>query len=80
MYYVYIIKSLKFPDKIYFGYTLNIKSRLSKHNDGSSVYTSGYRPWELVSYFSFKNKYKALEFEKYLKTRSGRAFAKKRLW
>lgn len=29
--------------------------------------------------FSFPDKYKALEFEKYLKSHSGRAFAKKRL-
>ncbi|MDX2095626.1 MAG: GIY-YIG nuclease family protein, partial [Alphaproteobacteria bacterium] len=36
-------------------------------------------PWELVWYCAFPDKYKALEFEKYLKSHSGRAFANKRL-
>jgi len=38
-----------------------------------------FKPWELVWYCAFPDKYRALEFEKYLKSHSGRAFAKKRL-
>lgn len=79
-YYVYILKSINFPDKIYIGYTLDVSSRLQKHNEGGSVYTKDYRPWEMAWYCTFPDKSKALAFEKYLKSHSGRAFAQKRLW
>ncbi len=36
-------------------------------------------PWELANYIAFKDKGAAYEFEKYLKSHSGRAFLKKRL-
>ncbi len=80
MYYVYLIQSKKSSDKIYIGYTINLKQRLETHNSGGSVYTSDDRPWELIFYIAFRDQQKALEFEKYLKSHSGRAFAKKRLW
>lgn len=79
MHYVYIIKSQKIPDKLYVGYTLDIKARLKTHNSGDSIYTASFMPWELIWYCSFNDKIKALEFEKYLKLHSGRAFSKKRL-
>ena len=79
MYYVYILKSINCSDKIYVGYTLDIESRLAKHNEGGSVYTKDYRPWELVLSCTFNDKLKALAFEKYLKSHSGRAFMQKRL-
>ena len=79
MYFVYIIKSLKTQDKIYVGYTLNVQLRVEKHNEGGSIYTAEHRPWELIYYCAFKTKSKALAFEKYLKSHSGRAFTEKRL-
>lgn len=80
MFYVYLIKSLKYPDQTYIGYTLDIAQRLETHNSGCSVHTEKYRPWHLVMHLAFHDKFKALEFEKYLKTQSGRAFALKRFW
>lgn len=80
MYYVYLIKSLKNPKKTYVGSTSNLKQRLKKHNDGGSIYTSDNRPWKLITYLCFETESKALEFEKYIKSGSGYAFAKKRLW
>lgn len=77
--YVYLLKSLKNPHQTYTGYTTGLKRRLEDHNSGNSVYTADARPWELVSCVYFKDKYQALEFEKYLKSHSGRLFAKKRL-
>ena len=77
MHHVYILKSIKFPEKIYVGYTNNLKHRLSVHNDGKSMYTSKYKPWELHSYITFKDKDKAIAFEKYLKGGSGKALVKK---
>lgn len=79
MHYVYIIKSVKFPEELYVGYTLDVQSRLDKHNQRGSVYTKDFTPWQLMFSCSFPDKSKALEFEKYLKSHSGRAFAQKRL-
>lgn len=79
MYYVYIIKSVQFPEILYSGSTLDVQARLSVHNNGGSIYTKDYKPWELVWHCAFKTKEQALEFEKYLKSHSGRAFIQKRL-
>jgi putative endonuclease len=65
MYYVYLIKSLKYPDQTYIGHTDNLHERLETHNSGGSVHTSNYRPWELISSISFKNLNQAIAFEKY---------------
>jgi putative endonuclease len=80
MFYVYLLKSLKDPNKTYVGFTADIKERVQKHNEGGSVYTSDYKPWKLVSFVGFDDEAKGLEFEKYIKSGSGYAFAKKRLW
>jgi predicted GIY-YIG superfamily endonuclease len=79
MYYVYILRSVSFPDQTYFGYTQDLKTRLKDHNAGKSKHTSKYTPWELISYHAFVDEKKARDFEYYLKTGSGRAFANKRL-
>jgi len=80
MYYVYLIQSDKYPERRYVGFTTSLEQRLSCHNTGGSVHTAKYRPWKLVVYLGLENKEQALLFEKYLKSQSGRAFAKKRLW
>ncbi|HKS85871.1 MAG TPA: GIY-YIG nuclease family protein, partial [Pseudolabrys sp.] len=38
-----------------------------------------FRPWRLVAYFAFADSDRASEFERYLKSGSGRAFIKKRI-
>ena len=77
MYFVYILKSSNYPDKYYTGITSNLDSRLKKHNNGEVPYTTKYKPWIIDTYTAFNDKQKALNFEKYLKSHSGRAFAKK---
>ena len=79
MYYVYIIRSVKFSHQIYVGCTTNLKKRLSDHNCGTTRHTKRYKPWILVMYLVFADKLKATELEKYLKSGSGRAFRDKRL-
>lgn len=79
MYYVYIIKSIKFSEIVYVGSTTDIKSRLDAHNRGGSVFTKDHKPWELVWSSEFKDREKALGFERYLKSHSGKAFMQKRL-
>ncbi|MEA3230459.1 MAG: GIY-YIG nuclease family protein [Thermodesulfobacteriota bacterium] len=80
MKYVYLIQSVPNPDQKYIGHTANIKSRLQAHNEGRSPHTSKYKPWRLITYLAFADESKALKFESYLKSGSGRAFANKRLW
>ena len=78
-YYVYLIQSINYPKKIYVGYTNNLKERIKGHNEGKSNHTRQYMPWQLMTYLAFDNQTKAVAFEKYLKSGSGRAFAIKRL-
>jgi len=80
MLYVYLIRSIPLPDQVYVGITHDLKNRLAVHNAGGSLHTSKYKPWELIVYMGFKEEDKARNFEKYLKSGSGHAFAKKRLW
>jgi predicted GIY-YIG superfamily endonuclease len=77
VWYVYIIRSVSSPLQEYTGTTADLRQRLLDHNTGKSTHTAKYRPWEVIWYSAFQDKYKALEFEKYLKSHSGRAFAKK---
>ena len=79
MWYVCILQSVDFPDQQYTGATSDLKQRLADHNAGKSSHTAKFAPWVLLWYSVFLDKYRALEFETYLKSHSGRAFAKKRL-
>ncbi|MCC7047835.1 MAG: GIY-YIG nuclease family protein [Alphaproteobacteria bacterium] len=74
-----MLRSVPFPDQEYTGATADLKQRMADHNAGKSTHTARFRPWELIWYSAFPDKLRALEFEKYLKSHSGRALAKKRL-
>ena len=78
MFYVYLIQSINFPGIIYIGYSTDLEQRLKTHNAGGSIHTAKYRPWKLIMHLVFTEQSTAQEFEKYLKTQSGRAFLKKR--
>ena len=78
MHYVYILES-RCGAHFYVGQTQDLKKRLSSHNAGQVRHTSKFRPWKLRTYIGFEDRARALEFETYLKSGSGRAFAKKRL-
>lgn len=79
MYYVYILRSKSDPDRYYVGLTSDLRARLKRHNAGEVPHTSKFTPWELKTYVAFSDEQQAIVFEKYLKSASGRAFAKKRL-
>ena len=57
----------------------DLDSRLKDHNQGKDPHTSKFKPWKIKTAIAFTDRNQALEFERYLKTPSGRAFAKKRL-
>jgi len=75
MYYVYILSCS--DGKPYTGCTEDLKDRIVRHQKGNVPATKGRLPIELISYFAFSSKYTAFNFEKYLKSGSGRAFLKK---
>lgn len=77
MSYVYILNSLINKDRMYVGVTENLEHRLSEHNSGECKYSSQHKPWKIMSYFYFDDRNKAIAFEKYLKSGSGRSFAKR---
>jgi predicted GIY-YIG superfamily endonuclease len=79
LYCVYIVQSFYYPDRFYSGFTENIENRIKDHNWGKDPYTAEHKPWHIKTAIAFTDRQKALEFERYLKTPSGRAFAKKRL-
>ena len=78
-YYVYLLESEKGEEHFYTGFTEDLKERLVKHNQGGVPHTAKFRPWHIKTAVAFTDREKALEFERYLKTGSGRAFARKRL-
>jgi len=78
MKYVYILESL---DSLHFyvGITDDLRARLAKHNAREVSHTSKHGPWRIKTYVAFSDAAQAVAFEKYLKSASGRAFAKQRL-
>jgi len=76
-YYVYIVKCN--DGTYYVGCSQNIEDRINRHNRGSVPATKYRKPVQLISYTTFIDKYKAFQFEKYLKSGSGRAFMKRHL-
>lgn len=74
MYYVY---SLKCRDGYYLGCTNNLLDRIKRHKRGQVSATAKRLPLKLDFYFVINDKYKAFNFEKYLKSGSGRAFINK---
>jgi len=80
MRYVYLLQSEAVLGQRYVGVTSDLKRRLTEHNAGKSLHTAKYVPWKLVTYVAFADERKAQNFERYLKSGSGHAFARKRLW
>jgi len=79
MTYVYILQSIENPERHYVGATSDLSARLHKHNAGEVSHTSKYSPWIIKTYVAFTDQERAFALERYLKSASGRAFAKKRL-
>ncbi|HMP76023.1 MAG TPA: GIY-YIG nuclease family protein [Kiritimatiellia bacterium] len=74
---VYTLVSERDPSKHYTGCTEDLDSRLKAHNAGEVTHTAKYRPWIVETCVAFRNREKARAFEKYLKSGSGREFARR---
>lgn len=78
MYYTYILISSK-SHIFYYGSTNNLIERLKLHNIGKVKSTKPHIPWKIVWYCAFETEKQARDFELYLKSGAGKAFAYKRL-
>jgi predicted GIY-YIG superfamily endonuclease len=75
--FVYILKSVQNPEEDYVGATSDPKARLQAHNEGLSPHTARHRPWRTLVCIEFDDAEPAARFERYLKTGSGREFARR---
>lgn len=78
MYFVYILHSKK-DDKLYIGYSKDLKNRFSLHINGKVASTKNRRPLELIYYEAYQNRLDAKKREVFLKSGSGHRFIKKQL-
>ena len=76
---VYIIRSERSPARHYIGLTSDLARRLEWHNAGLNVSTAAHGPWTVLVSVQFTTEAAAVRFERYLKSGSGRAFAKRHL-
>ena len=75
--FVYVLRSDADPERHYVGLTADVEKRLRWHNAGQNASTVKDRPWRVVVVLEFQTSEAALRFEQYLKSGSGRAFAKR---
>ena len=75
--FVYILRSINSAATYYVGLTSDVEARLAAHNAGLSPHTAAHRPWKRLVVIEFDEQQSAIEFEKYLKTGSGREFARR---
>jgi predicted GIY-YIG superfamily endonuclease len=75
--FVYVLKNADSPSRFYVGVTANVRARLRDHNDGRCPHTAPRRPWHRYVIIEFPDEARAIRFERYLKSGSGRAFAKR---
>jgi predicted GIY-YIG superfamily endonuclease len=75
--YVYILRSEIDPEESYVGHTSDVAARLWWHNNGPSGHTRRHRPWKVLVSIECCDEPTARRFERYLKSGSGRAFAKR---
>jgi len=80
LHYVYLLQGLEDSSRRYIGVTSDLRTRLAEHNSGKSPHTAKHGPWRLVTYIAFSERTQAERFEIYLKSGSGHAFARRRLW
>ena len=77
--FVYILVSQVDPKRYYTGSTSDVQARLAAHNAGQSAHTANGRPWDISVVIEFADEQRAARFERYLKSGSGCAFAKRHL-
>ena len=77
--YVYTLESVSAPQQVYTGQTSDLRRRLTEHNSGKVPHTSKFVPWRIRSATAFRDRARAIRFEGYLKSGSGRSFLHRHL-
>ena len=75
--FVYVLRSESDPTRHYVGVASDVDERLAWHNEGPVGFAVDHRPWRVVVSIEFPTAGAAAQFERYLKSGSGRAFAKR---
>ena len=75
--FVYVVKNADPTPKFYVGLTTAVDARIADHNMGRCPHTASRRPWRRHVVIEFADEDTAIRFERYLKSGSGRAFAKR---
>ena len=74
---VYVLKSETDPSRYYTGLTSSLAARLDAHNAGQCPDTVSGEPWIVDVIVEFSDERRAFASERYLKSGSGNAFAKR---
>jgi putative endonuclease len=75
--FVYVLRNADETPQFYVGLTSDVRARLTDPNAGRCPHTASRRPWQLHVMIEFSDEQRAVRFEHYLKSGSGRAFAKR---
>jgi len=78
MNYFYVLQFRK-NKKLYYGFTDDLKRRISEHRRGESDFTSRNGQFDLIFYEAYINKKDAQAAEKYFKSGHGREVLKGKL-
>jgi predicted GIY-YIG superfamily endonuclease len=77
--FVYVLKNNEEPPRYYTGLAANVARRLAQHNAGKCIHTAKHRPWVVDAVIEFGDEQRAVALERYLKSGSGVAFARRHL-
>jgi predicted GIY-YIG superfamily endonuclease len=77
--FVYVLKNDESPPKYYTGVTPDVVKRLASHNAGRCIHTAKHGPWQIDLVIEFADEGRAVALERYLKSGSGVAFARRHL-
>jgi putative endonuclease len=75
--FVYVLKNSDARPRYYAGLTSDVSGRVDDHNAGRCAHTTRFRPWRIHVVIEFPDEQRAIRFERYLKSGSGRAFARR---
>ena len=75
--FVYVLRNEAQTPRYYVELSSNVRGRLADHNAGRCAHTARHRPWQLHVVIAFTDEKRAVGFERYLKSGSGREFAKR---
>lgn len=68
MYYLYVLKSVS-KQRLYIGYSSDLRERIKQHNRGSVTSTKYSRPWRIIYYEAYCSEDAARDRERKLKQR-----------